>query len=78
MPGLLVLFVLPGNGLRSVISSAVFVSEGEFAGLLTIGIDKTSLVIGLLLGAVLVSPLVAPSLMRRIPPREAAAAPAAA
>lgn len=72
MPGLLVLFVLLGNGLRSVISSAVFVSEGEFASFLTISIDKTSLVIELLLGAVLISLLVAPSLMRRIPPRRLA------
>lgn len=63
---LLVPLVLLGNGLRSVIASTVFVSEGRFASFLSITVEATAAIMELLMGAVLVSLLVAPWLMRRI------------
>ncbi|MCY0096861.1 hypothetical protein [Hoeflea ulvae] len=69
---LLLILVLFGNGLRSVVSSTVFVSEGVFASFLRISVTQTSAVIELLLGAVLVALLVAPRLIARFPPRQLA------
>jgi hypothetical protein len=69
---LLLVLVLFGNGLRSVVTSTVFVSEGAFASLLSISVTQTSAVIELLLGAVLVALLVAPRLIARFPPRQLA------
>ncbi len=69
---LLVPLVLLGNGLRSVIASTVFVSEGSFASFLSITVEATAAIMELLMGAVLVSLLVAPWLMRRIPTRRLA------
>ena len=62
---LLLALVLLGNGLRSVISSTVFVSEGTFASFLKISISQTSAIIELLLGAVLLSLLVSPWMIAR-------------
>lgn len=62
---LLLALVLLGNGLRSVISSTVFVSEGTFASFLKISVSQTSAIIELLLGAVLLSLLVSPWLISR-------------
>lgn len=62
---LLLALVLLGNGLRSVISSTVFVSEGTFASFLKISVSQTSVIIELLLGAVLLSLLVSPLLIAR-------------
>jgi MFS family permease len=62
---LLLVLVLLGNGLRSVISSTIFVSEGTFASFLKISVTKTSVIIELLLGAVLLSLLVSPKLIDR-------------
>ncbi|ANT63744.1 hypothetical protein AYJ57_25055 (plasmid) [Salipiger sp. CCB-MM3] len=72
--GLLLLLplVLLGNGLRSVIASTVFVSEGSFASFLSITVEATAAIMELLMGAVLVSLLVAPWLMRRIPTKHLA------
>ncbi|WP_417416723.1 hypothetical protein [Hoeflea sp.] len=69
---LLLVLVLFGNGLRSVVTSTVFVSEGAFASFLRISVTQTSAVIELLLGAVLVALLVAPRLIARFPPRQLA------
>ncbi|WP_226623293.1 hypothetical protein [Alloyangia pacifica] len=69
---LLVPLVLLGNGLRSVIASTVFVSEGSFASFLSITVEATAAIMELLMGAVLVSLLVAPWLMRRIPAKRLA------
>ncbi len=71
---LLLLLVLLGNGLRSVVSSTVFVSEGTFASFLKISVNKTSVIIELLLGAVLLSLLITPRLIQRFPARPLAAA----
>jgi len=57
--------ILLGNGLRSVISSTVFVSEGTFASFLKISVAQTSMIIELLLGAVLLSLLVSPWMIAR-------------
>lgn len=62
---LLMALVLLGNGLRSVISSTVFVSEGTFASFLKISVSQTSAIIELLLGAVLLSLLVSPWMIAR-------------
>ncbi|WP_106744515.1 hypothetical protein [Yoonia maritima] len=62
---LLIALVLLGNGLRSVISSTVFVSEGTFASFLKISVSQTSAIIELLLGAVLLSLLISPWMLAR-------------
>ncbi|SMR70755.1 hypothetical protein SAMN04488030_0367 [Aliiroseovarius halocynthiae] len=62
---LLMALVLLGNGLRSVISSTVFVSEGTFASFLKISVSQTSAIIELLLGAVLLSLLISPWMLAR-------------
>jgi hypothetical protein len=62
---LLLALVLLGNGLRSVISSTVFVSEGTFASFLKISVSQTSAIIELLLGAVLLSLLISPWMIAR-------------
>lgn len=68
LPVLLAL-VLLGNGLRSVVSSTVFVSEAAFASFLRISVDQTAAVIELLLGSVLLALLIAPRLLARFPAR---------
>lgn len=62
---LLLALVLLGNGLRSVVSSTVFVSEGTFASFLKISVSQTSAIIELLLGAVLLSLLISPWMISR-------------
>ena len=62
---LLLALVLLGNGLRSVISSTVFVSVGSFASFLKISVSQTSAIIELLLGAVLLSLFVSPWMIAR-------------
>ncbi|MFQ3184709.1 MAG: hypothetical protein ACI901_001810 [Octadecabacter sp.] len=62
---LLLVSVLMGNGLRSVISSTLFVSEGIFASFLKISVSQTSVIIELLLGATLLSLLVSPWMISR-------------
>ncbi|WP_353475290.1 hypothetical protein PVT71_17215 [Salipiger sp. H15] len=69
---LLIPLVLLGNGLRSVIASTVFVSEGSFASFLSITVEATAAIMELLMGAVLVSLLLAPWLMRRVPAKRLA------
>jgi hypothetical protein len=62
---LLLALVLLGNGLRSVITSSIFASQGEFASFLKISVSQTSMIIELLLGAVLLSLLVSPWMIAR-------------
>ncbi len=64
---LIALLILLGNGLRSVIASSIFMSEASFASFLSITVEATAAVTELLMGAVLVSLLLAPWLMHRAP-----------
>jgi hypothetical protein len=56
----LVVFVLLGNGLRSISMSTVSLSQGEFASFLNISVERTDILIEALLGAALVALAVAP------------------
>ena len=66
---LLLILILLGNGLRSVIGSTVFVSEGTFSSFLKISISNSSAIVELLLGSVLLSLLVSPWLIARFSAR---------
>jgi len=59
----LVIFVLLGNGLRSVATMTVSVSQGEFASFLNISVDKTGVLIEILLGGAVMALAVAPFLI---------------
>ncbi|MBY6146897.1 hypothetical protein KUW09_22785 [Mameliella alba] len=65
---LLAVMILLGNGLRSVVTSSIFMSEASFASFLSITVESTAAVTELLMGAVLVSLLAAPWLMQRVAP----------
>jgi hypothetical protein len=60
---LFIVFVLLGNGLRSVATMTVSVSEGEFASFLNISIDRTDLLVELLVGGAVMALAVAPFLI---------------
>jgi hypothetical protein len=79
---LLVVFVFLGNALKSVVASTVFVSEAEFASFLNISVEKTQLVVELLIGSAVMALAIAPFILnvrsaRRIAVIAAAAAAAA-
>lgn len=60
---LLVVFVLLGNGLRSIATMTVSVSQGEFASFLNISVDRTDLLVELLVGGAVMALAVAPFLI---------------
>lgn len=62
---LFALLISLGNGLRSIVSSAVFISEAEFSSFLSITVEATAVVSELLMGAVLIALLLAPWLMNQ-------------
>lgn len=62
---LLALLIVLGNGLRSVVTSTVSISQGSFASFLSISVEATTVLIEQLMGAVLLSLLIAPWLMQR-------------
>ena len=63
---MLSLLIVLGNGLRSVVTSSIFMSQAEFSSFLSITVEATSAVTELLMGAVLLSLLVGPWLMQRV------------
>ncbi|WP_020591696.1 hypothetical protein [Kiloniella laminariae] len=58
-------FVFLGNALKSVVTSTVFVSEGEFASFLNISVDKTQILVELLIGSSVMALALAPFLLTR-------------
>jgi len=54
------LFVLLGNGIRSIGMTTVSVSQGEFASFLNMSIHRTEILIEALLGGALIALLLAP------------------
>lgn len=79
---LLVIFVFLGNALKSVVASTVFVSEADFASFLNISVEKTQLVVELLIGSAVMALALAPFILnprsaRRIAAIAAVAAAAA-
>ncbi|MFD2206055.1 hypothetical protein [Kiloniella antarctica] len=58
-------FVFLGNALKSVVTSTVFVTEGEFASFLNISVDKTQILVELLIGSSVMALAVAPFLLTR-------------
>ena len=44
-------FVFLGNALKSIVTSTVFTSEGDFASFLNISVDKTGILVELLIGS---------------------------
>jgi hypothetical protein len=58
--GLLALFILLGNGLRSVATMTVSVSQGEFASFLNISVERTDILIEVLIGGAVMALAVAP------------------
>ncbi|MDB5884643.1 MAG: hypothetical protein JWR74_814 [Polaromonas sp.] len=62
--GLLVfLFVFLGNALKSVVASTVFVSEADLASFLNISVEKTQLVVELLIGSAVMALAIAPFIL---------------
>jgi MFS family permease len=59
----LVVFVLLGNGLRSIATMSVSVSQGEFASFLNISVEKTGVLIEILLGGAVMALAIAPFLI---------------
>lgn len=59
------LFVLLGNGIRSIGMTTVSVSQGEFASFLNISINRTEILIEALLGGALIALLLAPFVISR-------------
>ncbi|PWV95622.1 hypothetical protein DFR52_10917 [Hoeflea marina] len=57
---ILAVFVLLGNGLRSISTTTVSVSQSEFASFLNISVEKTDVLIELLLGGAVIALAVAP------------------
>lgn len=79
---LLLVFVFLGNGLKSVVASTVFVSEADFASFLNISVEKTQLIVELLIGSAVMALAIAPFILntrtsRRIAVMAAVAAAAA-
>lgn len=58
--GLLALFILLGNGLRSVATMTVSVSQGEFASFLNISVERTDILIEVLIGGAVMALAIAP------------------
>ena len=58
--GLLALFVLLGNGMRSVATMTVSVSQGEFASFLNISVERTDILIEVLIGGAVMALAIAP------------------
>ncbi|BDW89704.1 hypothetical protein [Thalassospira tepidiphila] len=61
--GLLALFVLLGNGMRSVATMTVSVSQGEFASFLNISVERTDILIEVLIGGAVMALAIAPFLI---------------
>ena len=59
------LFVLLGNGIRSIGMTTVSVSQGEFASFLNISIHRTEILIEALLGGALIALVLAPFIISR-------------
>lgn len=59
----LVLFVFLGNALKSVVASTVFVSEADLASFLNISVEKTQLVVELLIGSAVMALAIAPFIL---------------
>lgn len=57
---ILAMFVLLGNGLRSISTTTVSVSQSEFASFLNISVEKTDVLIELLLGGAVLALALAP------------------
>ncbi|MHC8492810.1 hypothetical protein ACTU44_08855 [Thalassospira sp. SM2505] len=57
---LLGLFILLGNGLRSVATMTVSVSQGEFASFLNISVERTDILIEVLIGGAVMALAIAP------------------
>lgn len=79
---LLLVFVFLGNALKSVVASTVFVSEADFASFLNISVEKTQLIVELLIGSAVMALAIAPFILnaataRRIAVLAAVAAAAA-
>jgi uncharacterized membrane protein len=58
-------FVLLGNGIRSVGMTTVSVSQGEFASFLNISVHRTEILIEALLGGALIALVLAPFVLSR-------------
>lgn len=58
-----VLFVFLGNALKSVVASTVFVSEADLASFLNISVEKTQLVVELLIGSAVMALAIAPFIL---------------
>lgn len=57
---ILALFVLLGNGIRSIGTMSVSVSQGEFASFLDISVEKTDVLVEVLLGGAVIALALAP------------------
>lgn len=60
---LLLVFVFVGNALKSVVASTVFVSEADFASFLNISVEKTQLIVELLIGSAVMALAIAPFIL---------------
>jgi hypothetical protein len=60
---MLLVFVFLGNALKSFVTSTVFVSEAEFASFLNISVEKTQLVVELLIGSAVMALAIAPFIL---------------
>ncbi|MBL4906790.1 MAG: hypothetical protein JKX94_05000 [Sneathiella sp.] len=58
-------FVFLGNAMKSFITSTVFVSEGVFASFLNISVDKTQILVELLIGSSVMALAIAPFVLSR-------------
>lgn len=60
---------LLGNGLKSIITSTLFISEGAFASFLTISVERTNFIVELIVGSMVIALALAPLLItqRRAP-----------
>ena len=58
-----------GNGLKSIVSSSVLVSEAQFAGFLRISLERTGLLMESIMAAMVIALAVCPILLQRTSPR---------
>lgn len=56
---------LLGNGLKSVVTSTIFVTEAEFASFLNISVERTSFIVELIIGSMVIALALAPLLITR-------------
>lgn len=56
-------FTFLGNAIKSVITSTVFVSEGAFASFLSISVEKTQVIVELLIGSAVMALALAPFIL---------------